>query len=103
MDGVPYITQPPVEPGEAFTYTFAPPDPGTFFFHPHCDTLAALRRGLAGVLTAEDLSDAGLFAADVTLALKGWRGRRGGGFGGLPDMTSAAGGIKVAGRVDMWG
>src|SRR3546814_2164804 len=26
MDGVPYITQPPVEPGEAFTYTFAPPD-----------------------------------------------------------------------------
>src|SRR3546814_4282780 len=69
MDGVPYITQPPVEPGEAFTYTFAPPDPGTFFFHPHCDTLEALSRGLAGVLIVEDPRDAGLFDADVTLAL----------------------------------
>lgn len=39
MDGVPYITQPPVLPGDSFVYRFAPPDPGTFFFHPHCDTL----------------------------------------------------------------
>lgn len=34
MDGVPYITQPPVRPGESFTYKFAPPDPGTFFSIP---------------------------------------------------------------------
>src|SRR5262249_37216338 len=50
MDGVPYVTQMPVQPGESFSYRFAPPDPGTFFFHPHCNTAEQLGRGLAGVL-----------------------------------------------------
>ena len=54
MDGVPYMTQDPVEPGQFFDYEFSPPDAGTFFFHPHCDTVAQLGRGLAGVLIVED-------------------------------------------------
>src|SRR5262249_2534764 len=44
MDGVPYLTQPPVEPGKSFRYVFTPPDAGTFFFHPHCDSAAQLGR-----------------------------------------------------------
>ena len=53
MDGVPWLTQRPVYPGERFTYEFTPPDAGTFFFHPHCNTVVQLGRGLAGVLVVE--------------------------------------------------
>lgn len=80
MDGVPWVTQKPVEPGESFTYRFAPPDTGTFFFHPHCNTMEALSRGLAGVLIVEDPREAGLFDLDLPLALKDWRVRPDGGF-----------------------
>jgi FtsP/CotA-like multicopper oxidase with cupredoxin domain len=34
MDGVPYVTQLPVQPGDSFSYRFAPPDAGTYFFPP---------------------------------------------------------------------
>lgn len=80
MDGVPYITQPPVQPGTDFTYKFAPPDPGTFFFHPHCNTVEALGRGLAGVLIVEDPRDQGLFDIEHVLVLKDWRSRHDGSF-----------------------
>lgn len=73
MDGVPYFTQDPVQPGQSFTYSFAPPDPGTFFFHPHCDTLQAMSRGLAGVLIVEDPREANLFDVDQVVAIKDWR------------------------------
>ncbi|HEY4136012.1 MAG TPA: multicopper oxidase family protein [Alphaproteobacteria bacterium] len=73
MDGVPYFTQDPVQPGQSFTYSFAPPDPGTYFFHPHCDTLQAMSRGLSGVLVVEDPRDAGLFDVDKVVVLKDWR------------------------------
>ena len=80
MDGVPYFTQPPVQPGDSFLYSFAPPDPGTYFFHPHCDTIQALGRGLAGVLIVEDPRDAGLFDVDQVVALKDWRVQPSGAF-----------------------
>jgi FtsP/CotA-like multicopper oxidase with cupredoxin domain len=44
-DGVPFLTQNPVLPGERFTYQFTPPDAGSFFFHPHCDTSRHPDRG----------------------------------------------------------
>jgi FtsP/CotA-like multicopper oxidase with cupredoxin domain len=83
MDGVPYVTQMPVQPGESFSYRFAPPDPGTFFFHPHCNTAAQLGRGLAGVLIVED--EANAFADDVVCVLKDWRVAKDGSF--LPFIT----------------
>lgn len=73
MDGVPYVTQDPVKHGEEFMYSFAPPDPGTFFFHPHCNTVEALGRGLAGALIVEDPREDGLFDLDRTLVVKDWR------------------------------
>src|SRR5712691_1872949 len=42
MDGVPGLTQPPIKPGESFTYEFTPPDAGTFWYHPHADSLQQL-------------------------------------------------------------
>ena len=73
MDGVPYMTQAPVKPGESFAYEFTPPDAGTFFFHPHCDTVVQLGHGLAGVLIVEDETEQGLFSADLVCAIKDWR------------------------------
>jgi FtsP/CotA-like multicopper oxidase with cupredoxin domain len=35
MDGVPYITQPPVKPGETFTYQFIAKPTGTHMYHAH--------------------------------------------------------------------
>jgi FtsP/CotA-like multicopper oxidase with cupredoxin domain len=80
MDGVPYMTQPPVDPGQSFAYEFAPPDAGTFFFHPHCNTVEQLGRGLAGVLIVEDEEERGRFLADHVIAIKDWRLKHDGSF-----------------------
>ena len=54
MDGVPYITQKPVQPGETFVYEFTPKDAGTYWFHPHVRSSEQVERGLYGVLVVED-------------------------------------------------
>lgn len=72
QDGVPYLTQQPVWPGEKFAYSFVPPDTGTFFFHPHCDTAEQLGRGMAGVLIVEG-DETEPYDADVPIALRDWR------------------------------
>jgi FtsP/CotA-like multicopper oxidase with cupredoxin domain len=53
MDGVPYVTQPPVPPGGTFVYEFTPKDAGTFWFHPHVRSSEQVERGLYGVLVVE--------------------------------------------------
>jgi FtsP/CotA-like multicopper oxidase with cupredoxin domain len=54
MDGVPHATQPPIQPGESFTYEFTPKDAGTFWFHPHVRSSEQVERGLYGLLIVED-------------------------------------------------
>jgi FtsP/CotA-like multicopper oxidase with cupredoxin domain len=54
MDGVPYLTQPPVAPGEHFVYEFEPPDAGLFWYHPHLRSSEQLARGLYGALVVEE-------------------------------------------------
>lgn len=71
QDGVPFLVQPPVMPGESFRYSFVPPDTGTFFFHSHCNTSEQLGRGLAGLLiVAGDAVEP--YAADETVLLRDW-------------------------------
>jgi FtsP/CotA-like multicopper oxidase with cupredoxin domain len=72
MDGVPYLTQPPVLTGESFTYTIAPPDPGTFFIHPHCDESGQTGRGMSGVLIVEG-DERRRPDGDFVLAYRDWR------------------------------
>lgn len=86
MDGVPFLTQRPVQPGERFAYGFTPPDAGTFFFHPHCNSAEQLGRGLIGALVVEAPEDEG-FADDLVLVLKDWRLAEDGSF--LPFVTPA--------------
>lgn len=54
MDGVPNLTQPPVEPGETFTYDFTPPDAGTYWYHSHQRGNEQIARGLYGAIVVED-------------------------------------------------
>ncbi len=91
-DGVPTLTQPLVQPGGRFVYRVPLDDPGTFFFHPHCDETGQAGRGLAGVLIVEDERDP-KFDAEFVLVLKDWRLAEDGGFLALsePDGASKAG------------
>jgi FtsP/CotA-like multicopper oxidase with cupredoxin domain len=73
----------PVQPKESFTYRFTPPDAGTFFFHPHCNTAEQLGRGLSGILIVDD-PDA-QFDDDIVCVLKDWRVDNNGKF--LPFIT----------------
>jgi FtsP/CotA-like multicopper oxidase with cupredoxin domain len=54
MDGAPYVTQPPIQPEESFTYDFIPPDAGTYWYHPHAHSMEQVGRGLMGALIIED-------------------------------------------------
>jgi len=72
MDGVPGLTQPPIKPGEQFTYEFTPPDAGTFWYHPHADSLQQLGRGMAGALIVEEPEPIAV-DRDILWMLGDWR------------------------------
>ena len=72
MDGVPGLTQPPIRPGESFTYEFTPPDAGTFWYHPHADSLQQLGRGLAGALIVEEREPVAI-DRNLTWFIEDWR------------------------------
>ncbi|MEM1432397.1 MAG: multicopper oxidase family protein [Pseudomonadota bacterium] len=79
MDGVPYLTQFPIAAGETFTYAFASPDAGTFWYHPHCMTMEQMALGLTGLLVVEEADDPG-FDAEIPLNLKDFRLNEDGGW-----------------------
>ncbi|HEY9080115.1 multicopper oxidase family protein [Magnetovibrio sp.] len=54
MDGVPDVTQAPVQPGETFLYDFIAPDAGTYWYHPHVNSSEQVGRGLHGALIVEE-------------------------------------------------
>src|SRR6266446_5501130 len=72
MDGVPGLTQPPIGSGESFTYEFTPPDAGTFWYHPHANSLEQLGRGMAGALIVE-APEAVPVDRDICWLLADWR------------------------------
>ena len=72
MDGVPGLTQPPIKPGASFVYEFTPPDAGTFWYHPHADSLQQLGRGLAGALIVEEAEPVRV-DRDLLWMLADWR------------------------------
>jgi FtsP/CotA-like multicopper oxidase with cupredoxin domain len=48
MDGVPYITQDPIEPGKTFVYEFTVRNQGSHMYHSHHDSADQVNRGLLG-------------------------------------------------------
>lgn len=89
MDGVPYLTQPPVQPGESFIYDFVCPDAGTFWYHPHSNSVEQLGKGMVGVLIVEE-KDTVDFDHEIILGLKDWHLDKQGQFLPLTDKRHAA-------------
>lgn len=46
MDGVPYITQPPIKTGQTFTYEFTAKNPGSHMYHSHHNAAEQVTKGL---------------------------------------------------------
>jgi FtsP/CotA-like multicopper oxidase with cupredoxin domain len=69
MDGVPDMTQPAVEPGGTFDYSFTLPDAGLYWYHPHYDTLAELGSGLYGAILVEDPDEPSDLGDETVLVL----------------------------------
>ena len=90
MDGVPGLTQPPIRPGESFTYEFTPPDAGTFWYHPHANSLEEIGRGLAGALIVEERESVAV-DRELLWMLQDWRltgdGEIASGFGSMMDAA----------------
>ncbi len=83
-DGVPGVTQQPIEAGSSFTYQFVAPDPGTYFFHPH--TGVQIDRGLYRPLVIDDPAEPGRYDHEWIITLDDWAD----GVGTSPDDILAA-------------
>ncbi|MBI3959361.1 MAG: copper oxidase [Chloroflexi bacterium] len=71
MDGVPYITQPPIRPGESYTYEFTTRNSGSHMYHSHHNALEQVSKGLIGAFIIEpaDKSNEPEVSGDYTLVL----------------------------------
>lgn len=72
MDGVPGLSQAPVQPGDEFDYDFVLPDAGTYWYHPHNFTPEQLARGLYGPLIVEEKTPPAV-DRDEVLIVDDWR------------------------------
>ncbi|AYV27484.1 Copper resistance protein A precursor [Streptomyces sp. ADI95-16] len=85
MDGVPGLTQRDIAPGGSFSYEFAVPTPGTFWFHPH--TGVQQDRGLYAPLIIEDPKEPLSYDKEWVVVLDDWLD---GVDGSTPDAVLAA-------------
>ena len=71
MDGVPFITQPPIKPGETFTYEFTAKNPGTHIYHSHHNAAEQVTKGLFGAFIIEpiDVETQPEYDAEYTVTL----------------------------------
>lgn len=71
MDGVPYLTQPPIKPGESFVYEFVAKPPGSHMYHSHHNAAEQVTRGLLGAFIVEpkDKSKDPQYDSDYTMIL----------------------------------
>ncbi|MGW7417374.1 multicopper oxidase family protein [Streptomyces sp. NPDC054863] len=70
MDGVPGLTQQEIRPGADFTYRFAVPHPGTYWFHPHSGVQQD--RGLYAPLIVEDPREPLKYDKEWVVVLDDW-------------------------------
>ena len=53
VDGIPFITQPPVKPGQSYTYEFTVPNAGSNMYHSHHNSAKQVGLGLLGAFIVE--------------------------------------------------
>lgn len=71
IDGVPFITQPAIEPGMTYTYEFEAVNPGSHMYHSHHNAAEQVVRGLLGafIIEAKDKSREPQVSAEYTMIL----------------------------------
>ena len=70
MDGVPGLTQADIAPATSFTYRFAVPDAGTYWFHPHHGL--QLDRGLYAPFIIDDPHEPMAYDSEYVIVLDDW-------------------------------
>jgi 3D (Asp-Asp-Asp) domain-containing protein len=81
MDDAAEVTQPPIEPGETFTYEFTAGQPGTYFYHSHKEPDRQQGLGMYGALIVDPKDPSRDIAYDydqeVVVQLQEWLERDG--------------------------
>ena len=72
MDGVPMLTQELIEPADTKTYSFIPPDEGTYWYHSHYISHEQVARGMIGALIVEDETPPDV-DHDITVLMADWQ------------------------------
>ena len=72
MDGVPMLTQDLINPADIRTYSFIPPDEGTYWYHSHYISHEQVARGMMGPLIVEDDTPPDV-DHDITVLMSDWR------------------------------
>jgi FtsP/CotA-like multicopper oxidase with cupredoxin domain len=62
MDGIPFVTQLPIVPGETFTYEFVARPSGSHMYHSHHNATDQVGRGLLGALIVDPADPAERYA-----------------------------------------
>ena len=65
QDGVPFITQPPIKPGESYTYEFTVPNAGSHMYHSHHNAAEQVGKGLLGAFIVEPRTPRPIERVDV--------------------------------------
>ena len=71
MDGVPFITQPPIKPGASFTYEFVAKPSGSHMYHSHHNAAVQVPGGLLGafIVMPKDAASATKYDLDYLMIL----------------------------------
>ena len=86
MDGVPGMTQAPIQPGETFNYEFEVKDVGTFWYHSHFESDRQVGAGLFGAFIADPKTETNKPDVDMTLMLSEVMVQNGQTFAAMPMM-----------------
>ena len=71
QDGVPFVTQAPIKPGETYVYEFVAPNSGSHMYHAHHNSLEQVVGGLLGafIIEPKDKRDEPVIDRDYTMIL----------------------------------
>lgn len=74
QDGVPYLTTPPIRPGETLKYEFPLIHAGTYWYHSH--TLLQEQRGAYGSIVIEPKEETLVYDQELVMVLSDWTNQK---------------------------